>query len=104
MNQLQVDTVSHLVLQVYLGPTGKKQLYHINVTTVAGQHEGSLAILRRQNRYYHRYEHENRQLNGVHLLQDSNHMRAVKITIILPSSSCVHHSYYGYTHTSGTIC
>ena len=49
MNQLQVDTVSHLVLQVYLGPTGKKQLHHINVTTVTGQHEGSLTILRRQN-------------------------------------------------------
>ena len=49
MNQLQVDTVSHLVLQIYLGPTGKKQLYHINVTTITGQHEGSLTILRRQN-------------------------------------------------------
>ena len=48
MNQLQVDTVSHLVLQVYLGPTEKKQLDHINVTTVTGQHEGSLTILRRQ--------------------------------------------------------
>ena len=49
MNQLQVDTVSHLVLQVYLGPTEKKQLYHINVTTITGQQEGSLAILTGQN-------------------------------------------------------
>ena len=49
MNQLQVDTVSHLVLQVYLGSTGEKQLHHNNVTSVTGQHEGSLAILRRQD-------------------------------------------------------
>ena len=49
MNQLQVDVVPHLVLQVYLGPTGEKKLYHINVTTITSQHEGSLAILRRQN-------------------------------------------------------
>ena len=49
MNQLQVDTVSHLVLQIYLGPTKKKQLYHINVTTITGQHEGTLAILKKQN-------------------------------------------------------
>ena len=48
MNQLQVDTVSHLVLQVYLGPTGEKKLDHINVTNITSQHEGSLAILRRQ--------------------------------------------------------
>ena len=70
--------MSHLVLQIYLGPTGKKQLDHINVTTITGQHECSLAILTRQNRYYHRDEHENRQLNGVQLLQDSNHMRQSK--------------------------
>ena len=78
MNQLQVDTVSHIVLHVYLGPIGKKQLHHNNVTTVTGQHEGSLAILRKQNRYYHRDEHENRQLNGVHSLQDSNHTKQSK--------------------------
>ena len=64
MNQLQVDTVSHLVLQVYLGPTGKKQLYHNNVTTVTGQHEGSLAILMEQNDKLV-LSHGSRQLEGV---------------------------------------
>ena len=43
---LQVDVVSHLVLQVYLGPTGEKTLYHFSMTTVTGQHESSPAILR----------------------------------------------------------
>ena len=57
LNQLQHDTVSHLVLHVYLGPTGEKQLYHISMTTVTGKHEGSPAILRRQMRQ--RYHHSN---------------------------------------------
>ena len=46
MNQLQHDTVSHLVLQVYLGPTGEKQLYNVSMTTVTGQHEGRPTTLR----------------------------------------------------------
>ena len=46
MNQLQHDTMSHLVLQIYLGPTGEKLLYNVSMTTVAGQHEGRPAILR----------------------------------------------------------
>ena len=46
---LLVDVVSDLVLHVYLGPTGEKQLYHVSMTTVTSQYEGSLAILRRQN-------------------------------------------------------
>ena len=44
--------MSHLVLQVHLGPTGEEQLYNISMTTVTGTHEGSPAILRntmRQN-------------------------------------------------------
>ena len=48
-SQLLVDVVSHLVLHVCLGPAGEKQLYHVSMTTVASQHEGSLTILRRQN-------------------------------------------------------
>ena len=47
-----VDFVSDLVLHVHLGPTGEKQLYHVSMTTVASQHEGTLAILRRQNILY----------------------------------------------------
>ena len=50
---LLVDVVSDLVLQVYLGPTGEKQLYHVSMTTVASKHEGSLAILRGQNILQH---------------------------------------------------
>ena len=44
--------VSHLALQVYLGPTGEEQLYNTSMTTVTSQQEGSPAILRntmRQN-------------------------------------------------------
>ena len=68
MSQVQVDTMSHLVLQIYLGLTGKKQLYHINVTTVTGQHEGTLAILKRQNEKvlttcsYYSYTHTSRTM------------------------------------------
>ena len=46
MNYQQVDAGSHLILQVYLGSTGEEKLYHISVTTVTGQHEGSPTILR----------------------------------------------------------
>ena len=75
MNQLQVDVVLHLVLQVYLGPTGEKKLYHINVTTITSQHEGSLAILRRQNEKVLAQEWTSEQtIDGVQLLQDSNPM------------------------------
>ena len=42
---LLVDVVSHLVLQVYLGPTGEKQLYHVSMPTVTSEHQGSPAIL-----------------------------------------------------------
>ena len=44
--------VSHLALQVYLGPTGEEQLYNVSMTFVTGTHEGSSTILRntmRQN-------------------------------------------------------
>ena len=41
----QVDVVSHLALQVYLGPTGEEQLYNISMTFDTGTHEGSPAIL-----------------------------------------------------------
>ena len=38
--------MSHLVLQVYLGPTGEKKLYHISTTTLTGTHEDSELMLR----------------------------------------------------------
>ena len=44
MNQVQ-HNMSDLVLQVYLGPTGEKQLYNVSMTTVTGQHECSPTIL-----------------------------------------------------------
>ena len=44
--QLQVDAVTHFVLQVYLGPNTEEQLYHISTTFATGSHEGGLAILR----------------------------------------------------------
>ena len=49
---MQVDTVSHLVLLVYLGLSGEKKLHHIGMTILTSTHEGSEAILRntvRQN-------------------------------------------------------
>ena len=85
MNQLQVDTVSHLVLQVYLGPTGKKQLHHINVTTITGQHEGSMAILTGQSDKL-ALSHGSRQLEGSKILIHAT----VKRTIIPQTSTCVH--------------
>ena len=48
--QLQVDAVSHLVLQVYLGPNGEERLYHISMTFATGSHESSPAILRNKIR------------------------------------------------------
>ena len=42
--------VSHLILQVYLGPTGEEQLYNSSMTIVTGMHEGSPAILRNRIR------------------------------------------------------
>ena len=48
-----VDVVSHLVLQVHLGPTGEEQLYHISVSTVTGTHEGSHTQLRNTMSNYH---------------------------------------------------
>ena len=38
--------VPHLVLQVYLGPTGEKKLYHISTTTLTGTHKDSELMLR----------------------------------------------------------
>ena len=38
--------MSHLVLLVYLGPTGEKKSHHISVTTLTGTHEGGPAMLR----------------------------------------------------------
>ena len=93
MNQLQVDTVSHLVLQVYLGPTGEKKLHHLHVTTITSQHEGSLVILFRQN---------------VKVLMVYTCCKTIitwssQIAIILLSSGYVHHCYYSCTHTSRTM-
>ena len=58
--QLQVDTVSHLVLQVYLGPNGEERLYHISMSFDTGSHEGGPAVLQNKMRgnTYHRCEHE----------------------------------------------
>ena len=41
-----VDVVSHLVLQVHLGPTREKLLHDISMSLVTGHHEGSITILR----------------------------------------------------------
>ena len=43
---LVVDVVSHLILQVYMGPTGEEKLYHISMTSDNGPHAGGHAILR----------------------------------------------------------
>ena len=43
---LVVDAVSHLTLQVYMGPNGEEKLYHTSVTLDNGPHAGSHAILR----------------------------------------------------------
>ena len=47
---LVVDVESHLILQVYMGPTGEEKLYHINVTPDNGPHAGGHAILRNKIR------------------------------------------------------
>ena len=43
---LVVDVVTHLILQVYMGPNGEKKLYHISMTPDNGPHAGSHPILR----------------------------------------------------------
>ena len=43
---LVVDLVSHLILQVYMGPTGEEKLYHISMTPGNGPHASGHAILR----------------------------------------------------------
>ena len=43
--QLKVDALSHLVLQVHLGPNGEEWLHHISMTFDTGSHEGGPAIL-----------------------------------------------------------
>ena len=48
--------VSHLVLQIHLGPTGEEKLYCIGMSTATSQHECSPASLKnrtRQNSNYH---------------------------------------------------
>ena len=47
---LVVNVVSHLILQVYMGPTGKEKLYHISMTPDNGPHAGSHAILQNKLR------------------------------------------------------
>ena len=47
---LVVDVVSHLILQVYMGPTGEEKLYHISMTPDNGPHAGGHAILRNKIR------------------------------------------------------
>ena len=47
---LVVDVESHLILHVYMGPTGEEKLYHINVTPDNGPHAGGHAILRNKIR------------------------------------------------------
>ena len=60
--------VSHLVLQVYLGPTGEEQLYNTSMTFATGTHEGSQAILRNTMRQNSTVTVMNmiRQLKGVY--------------------------------------
>ena len=45
-----IDVVSHLIMQVHLGPTGEEKLYHISMTPDTGPHVGSHAILRNRMR------------------------------------------------------
>ena len=47
---LVVDVVSHLILQVYMGPNGEEKLYHIGMTPDNGPHAGSHAILQNKLR------------------------------------------------------
>ena len=48
--QLKVDALSHLVLQVHLGPNGEEQLHHISMTFDTRSHEGGPAVLRNKMR------------------------------------------------------
>ena len=53
---LLADVVSHLVLQVDLGPTRQELSYGIGMSSITGLHEGSHASLRntmRQDSNYH---------------------------------------------------
>ena len=90
-----MDTVSHLVLQVYLRPTGEKKLNHINVTTLTGTHEGSEAILRntvRQNSTSHGWMVMDKKplVNHVrHYSKTSLSGSTVKYLIFLGLSVCV---------------
>ena len=47
---LVVDVVSHLILQVYMGPNGEEKLYHNRMTPDNGPHAGSHAILQNKLR------------------------------------------------------
>ena len=47
---LVVDGVSHLILQVCMGPTREEKLYHISMTPDNGPHAGSHAILQNKLR------------------------------------------------------
>ena len=84
--------VSHLALQVHLGPTGEEQLYNVSMTLVTGTHEGSPAVLRNTMRQNSTVTVMNmkRQLKGVYLLLSTNYMRQ-SITLIW--TSCIHISH-----------
>ena len=72
---LLVDVVSHLVLQVHLGPTRQEFSYNFSPTTETGPHEGSITILRntmRQDSNYHMWCNSHRnKMKGVYLLWGS---------------------------------
>ena len=43
---LVVNVVSHLILQVYMGPNGEEKLYNVSMTPDNGPHAPGHAILR----------------------------------------------------------
>jgi len=50
MGSTVVDAVSHLILQIHLGPTREEKLYYVSMSTITGLHEGSPAPLRNRMR------------------------------------------------------
>ena len=56
--------VSHLILQVYMGPTGKEKLYHIIMTPDNGPHAGRHAILRNKMKNKQCYHNDKLEIDN----------------------------------------
>ena len=61
---LVVNVVSHLILQVYMGPTGKEKLYHISMTPDNGPHAGRHAILRNKMKNKQCYHNDKLEIDN----------------------------------------